>query len=331
MNIQKLKEWLIQAYLDASNQSYLSLDSDIAIKAYENNIMQRDIEIYEFDNYDLVGFSAFNRFNDGGGSRGNPALWRNGIRYVAEKSRAVSIEKIDVLQLDELRYYLLAYLDEGQALAFDPGANERVRDNLKNHNQKSSAWKAMKTVNSFTLLLHTLPSPNVDGLANHLLELGEIDSKNALYNCRSLLMQVYGYGVPLAQNFVKDFLLAYANKEKLPFDQIEKSIFGKLTKADLWMKRIFALYVDQNLLDRTTSYSHVTEKQSESILKDFNSHEKWETGYTEIMSSVCQQNTCCPLEIDRVIYSIFSTNFHDGLAIYKLPKMELCNLRKIWS
>ena len=330
MNIKKLKEWLMQAYLDASNQKYLSLNSDIAIKAYENNLFQRQCEIYEFDNVDLIALCAFNRFNSG--LRGNPVLWRQGMKYVAQNSTSVNSE-IDVLQINQIQSLLLDYLHEGR-LAINDFANNKIINDIKIQNKKSTTLQAIRTIHDFSKLVASLPDPSVDGFTSVLRELAEIERKNQSNNifksCHSMLMQVEGFGVALSMNMTKDTLLLANNN--MSINELKTSVIGQLTKADIWTKRILALYVNQEELLHIKSYSEISEKQSEELLLSYKKNNKsWEGNFHQLMNDVCHHYKSCPLELDRLIYSIFSRRFSDGQETYRLPELSVAHLKSIWN
>lgn len=333
MNLKKLKEWLIQSYLDASDQRDLGIESNEAIQAYENNLLQRTNGIIEFNNYDLVGLCVFNRFNAGAGSRGNPDLWSRAMKWVAQHSKSVNEKEIGVLQIEEIRILLLDYLHEGR-LAINDSANSRIIHNIKTKNKKSTPLNAIKNIHEFTQLVANLPNPSVDGFISILIELAEIERKKNNYNifesCHSLLMQVHGFGIALSMNMTKDVLLRKANKDKMSVEDLKISVLGQLTKADIWTKRIFAICIDHGLLGRTENYSNISQIETENILLGYSTNKKsWKDGYAKIMKDICKQEKTFPLELDRLIYSIFSRNLNDGRETYRLPELSVDELRKI--
>jgi hypothetical protein len=330
--MKKLKDWLLTEYVNVSQQE-IEIDSKMVKRAYENNLLQRTNGIIEFNNYDLVGLCAFNKFNDGGGSRGNPNLWAQAIKWVTQNSTSINEKEIGVLQIEEIRILLLDYLHEGR-LAINDSANSRIIHNIKTKNKKSTPLNAIKTIHEFTQLVANLPNPSVDGFISILIELAEIERKNNNDNifesCHSLLMQVHGFGIALSMNMTKDVLLMKANKDKMSIEELKISVLGQLTKADLWTKRIFALYIDHGLLGRTENYSNISQIETENILLGYSSNKKsWKDGYAKIMKDICKQEKTFPLELDRLIYSIFSRNLNDGQETYRLPELSVDELRKI--
>lgn len=314
----RLKQDFKNRYIECSGRE-ITIDSDEMSLAYENHIMDKGHALPQFNNVWLIGFTAYNKFNDGGGSRANPHLWRSAFEYVADNSPSVTEERIAIMDIEEMRGLLLEYMNDGGRLANGDIANENSRNAIEDIQLQHPAIKILKTVRDLSRIVAALPDPTINGLCNHLISLAReqqnIEPYNIWRSAQLEIMTIHGYGPALAPNFVKDLLLGYWNREGRSIEELRDHVIGQTNKPDIHLKRMICFLFQPSLLNYFNSYAEFADDVTNRVLRYSGPTDSWEENYYQKISLLCDQANTCPLEVDRVLYGLMNEggHFQDGM------------------
>ena len=314
----RLKQDFKNRYIECSGRE-ITIGSDEMSLAYENHIMDKGHALPVFNNHWLIGFTAYNKCNDGGGSRLDPPLFREAFEYIADNSPSVPVERIAKMDINEMRQLLLKYMSAGGRLAGGDEANENKRQVLLDNKLTSSTISILRTVRDLSGIVAALPDPTINGLCNHLIGLAseqqDIGTYNIWNSAHLEIRTIYGYGPALAPNFVKDLLLGYWNSEGKSIDELRGHVIGQTNKPDIHLKRMVCFLFQPELLNHYNSYAELADDDTERVLRFSGPTESWEENYYHKISLLCDQANTYPLELDRVLYGLMNKGgqFQDGL------------------
>lgn len=346
-HFDNLKKDLMSRYLKSVGKKF-SNDSDEARQAYKNHISIKEANPPDFSNVHLIAFSAYNKFNDGGGSRGNPILWRKAFEYVANNSSSVTEESIALIEIDEICDLLINYTNEVNDITKEPNrlakgdqanadAIRAIKDNLSRIKSDHPAIKVIETVHDLSKIVASLPVPSVQGLCSNLVEMAQVAQSvnghpNIWNSAHNKISDIRNYGPALAPNFVKDLLLWFWNQEERSIDELHHDVIGQTQKPDIHLKRMVCLLLQPKLLTSLESYQSFSDKSTEKVLKySISPYKSWQDNYYHTIAFLCKNTCTFPLEVDRVCYGLMSGKFNDGITNPLILPPTLEDLKEIFQ
>ena len=331
---QNLKRELITRSLDRICAPF-DLNSKEAQRLYEEHVCSFEIGT-EFSNVGLLAFTAMNRVNSG--ARANMMAWKTAMIHVASNSPHINGMYIErALEVEESRNLLIEFMQRGGRLADTDKANNNSYLALKENRSGSTPIQVLETVRDVTDLVSTLEEPNIFGLVQHLRASAEGIQTNAPGQdvwADSLLWleEVRGHGRALASNFLKDLMLFDWNQNNGLFENLAGDVVGKANKPDRHINRVLTLLTQpmllKSLIETRQEYSQFKEKDAQYIIQHSGPHPGFNENYYAFITGLSHSANICLLELDRVLFGLFSGQIasRGGITIEPLTLKQLSGL-----